>query len=158
VDTLVSFADDIAPRIPELVDCVEPVTTFREIMDIYNKSAETGFRTGGSGTTYRQITCDGWPPQVHYECRDEGVDGFGFDIHLEADHVKNLAEVLVGFEETLKTLFPDADVFWDPTWSKNRGRLAVVFERGADPEVLAKAMTTIIKETFPVIDKALKKG
>jgi len=158
VDTVVSFAEHIEPRMPGLVDSVEPVTTFRDIMDIYDESAEPGFRTGGSGTTYRQITCRGWPSQVHYEFRDEGVGGFGFDIHLEADHVKSLADILISFKDSFISLFPEADVLWDPTWSKNRGRLRIVFDRETDPPAIAEAVKTIIKETYPAIDKALKES
>ena len=157
VDTLVLFAKDIEPRIAELVDIVEKRTIlFQEIIDVYNTSAQTGYEATGNDPDFRVISIKDWPFGVHYEFVDEGANGIGLDIHLETDEVKNLADVLAGFEDPFTRLFPEAKVLWDPTWFKNRGRLHVAFEREADPHALTEAMKTVIKETFPAIDKALK--
>jgi hypothetical protein len=157
VDTLISFAEDVGPRILELVDRVEPVTPFQEIIDVYNTSAQTGYEATGNARDYRKISNKDWPWGVHYEFVDKGVGGIGLEIHLEADDVKSLADVLVSFKEPFIDLFPEAEVLWDPTW-RNKGRIRVIFERGTAPDALAKAMEIIIKETFPAIDKALKEG
>jgi hypothetical protein len=157
-NTVRSFANDIGPRIPELVECVEPWMSFQEIVDIYNTLAETGYKAVGNARDWRWIKNEGWPSGVHYELVDEGVGGLGLEIHLEADEVKSLAEILISFKDPFISLFPEAEVLWDPTYMQGRGRLQVRFERGTDAGMLAEAMKTIIKETFPAIDKVLKTG
>lgn len=95
----------------------------------------------------------GWPRHLHYAfVEDNGTNALA--INLENDFVRPLANVLIPLTEELSDIFPAATVVWDPTWSKNRGRLAVR-PNDVDPATLAQAMLTLIERSAPQLDAAL---
>jgi hypothetical protein len=96
---------------------------------------------------------DGWPRHLHYAfVEDNGTNALA--INLENDFVRPLANVLIPLTEELSDIFPAATVVWDPTWSKNRGRLEVR-PNDVDPATLAQAMLTLIERSAPQLDAAL---
>ncbi|MGB1701229.1 MAG: hypothetical protein ACPHRO_14830, partial [Nannocystaceae bacterium] len=100
-----------------------------------------------------RLARDGWPRHLHYAfVEDNGANALA--IHLENDFVRPLANVLIPMTEELSEIFPTASVVWDPTYSKNRGRLAVR-PVDSDPVMLAQAMLTLIERSAPQLDAAL---
>jgi len=96
---------------------------------------------------------DGWPRHLHYAfVEDNGTNALA--INLENDFVRPLANVLIPMTKELSDIFPAATVLWDPTWSKNRGRLAIR-PNDVDPATLAQAMLTLIERSAPQLDAAL---
>lgn len=103
--------------------------------------------------TYARLARQGWPRHLHYAfVEDNGTNALA--IHLENDFVRPLANILIPMTEEFSALFPAATVVWDPTWSKNRGRLAIR-PNDVDPATLAKVMLTLIERSAPQLDAAL---
>lgn len=129
---------------------------FISIVDLYDSIAETNFKCRNSGKRYRLIYPDGWPWSVHYEfCNYQHTDQIGVELHLEEDVVKFLANILKKYDgEKLLNSYP---LIWDPKFSKNRGRLKVLFSNTDNPEEVAQSMKQLIDLTKKEIDDELTK-
>ena len=97
---------------------------------------------------------EGWPRHLHYALAHDRETA-RLAIQLENDFVRPLANLLMAMTEELSELFPEAKVAWDPTWSKNRGRLAITCATH-DPTHVARDMTRLIAASAPRIDAALQ--
>lgn len=131
----------------------QPTPEFQAVLKAWEELPGASLSLRGQSAGYRQLKPDGWPNGIHYEF----VDGTRFcaDIHLESAAVKVLAPLLRELATEFVGTFPNAECFFDPKWSRNRGRLRVMHAEGTDPEVVAKNMKELIGRTLERLSDAL---
>lgn len=158
---------DSAPEVSAQVDpppavfqlAYEPVTRrerFERIVAEYERLAPRHFEARGTSDYYRRMGPVWWPRALHYELLD--YDGIvGAEIHLESDAVCLFREVVRSLADRTSSRFPSLRVQWEPTWAGGRGRLRVLFPPELPPETVAAGMVTLIDETFPALDAAVRR-
>jgi hypothetical protein len=139
----------------------EPIyrrAAFDHIVAEYEKIAPREFETRGvRGTShhYRRMGPVRWPRAVHYELLDYGST-IGAEIHLESDEVQPLGNLVRSLVDRASSKFPTLPVEWDPEWSDGRGRLRILFPSELPAGTIAAGMVTLINETSPIIDAAIR--
>jgi hypothetical protein len=103
---------------------------------------------------FRRIGPDHWPRSVHYELLDHG-SGVGVELHLEKDEVEALKPVVRALAEPVRLQFPEAEVIWDGSWYKGRGRLVVYFRDGIAADQIAAGARKLIDLTYDEVDRAV---
>ena len=150
-----------APPPPMFQTAHEPVhrrEAFERIVAEYEKIAPRNFELRGTRSTshhYRRMGPLGWPRALHYELLDYGGK-VGVEIHLESDAMRPLQNVVRSLVDKTRTRFPTLHVEWEPEWYGG-GRLRVLFPSETSAATVAAAMVTLINETSPVIDAAVRK-
>jgi hypothetical protein len=131
----------------------QPRREFLRILDAYAPLAPDGFEARGKFDHFRRMGPPAWPRSFHYELLDYGGP-VGAEIHLETDAVRPLAGRVRALRERVARRFPGQPVEWDPAWSRDRGRLYVLFREHCSPEEVAAGLRALIDETFPELDEA----
>ena len=131
----------------------EPRREFLRILDAYAPLAPEGFEARGGFDHFRRMGPPTWPRSFHYELLDYGGP-VGVEIHLETDALRPLAPRVRALRDRVARRFPGQPVDWDPTWSRDRGRLYVLFREDQAPEEVAVGLRALIDETFPELDEA----
>lgn len=126
---------------------------FESIISMYS-SRPGALSVRGTFDHFRRLGPPHWSRSVHYEfiCYDNEI---GTEIHLESDEVVRCQEILVDAFGRMQDqgILPDAR--WDPTWSKNRGRLQVLHPRDRSPLAVVEAMDALIRATYQPLDAFL---
>lgn len=133
----------------------QPRSAFLNVVEQYRLLAPPHLAARGRGAHYRRIGPRGWPRALHYELLDYGGP-VGVEIHLESDLVRHHAEHVRSLLEGVSRRLPDRTVEWDQKWMGGCGRLRVLFRADAPPETVAGGMLTLIEETLPRLDAALR--
>jgi hypothetical protein len=139
----------------------EPISrrpAFERIVAEYEKIAPREFEARGvRGTShhYRRMGPVRWPRALHYELLDYG-GAIGAEIHLESDEVRSLGNLVRSLVDQARSKFPTLPVEWDPKWSDGRGRLRILFPPELPAGTIAAGMVTLINETSPIIDAAVR--
>ncbi len=139
----------------------EPIhrrAAFERIVAEYEKIAPRDFEArGAKGTShhYKRMAPLWWPRSLHYELLDYG-EAVGAEIHLESEVVRPLGNLVRSLVTKTSDKFPELQVEWDPNWSEGRGRLRVLFPAELSPDTIAAGMVTLINETSPAIDAAVR--
>jgi hypothetical protein len=63
--------------------------------------------------------------------------------------------ILIDALDKMKDLKILAGARWDPTWSKNRGRLQIVHPKDRSPLFVVEAMEQLIRVTYKPVDRYL---
>jgi len=135
------------------VSTSHPREEFLRILEAYAPLAPAGFEARGKFDHFRRMGPPTWPRSFHYELLD--YDGaVGAEIHLESESVRPLAARVRALADRVARRFPGRAVGWDPAWSRERGRLSVLFDEGSAPGEIAAGLRTLIDETFPDLDEA----
>lgn len=124
---------------------------FEAIVEHYSVRARQGLGPRGHLGHFRRIGPAAWPRAVHYELLDYG-DRVGAEIHLESDAVRSLAPILRGFTEAEGGQFRGRTLEWESGWSRNRGRLRVLFEEDAPAEEVAEGMVALVDHTLLILE------
>lgn len=124
---------------------------FEDIVARYSRGARPELKARGGFTHFRRVGPPTWPRAMHYELLDYGED-IGAEIHLESDAVRPLKERVRALVERVERRFPEQKVEWDEEWSRQRGRLRVVFSEATPPDVVAAGIHALIDETFAELD------
>ncbi|MCH9648209.1 MAG: hypothetical protein K0U98_08220 [Deltaproteobacteria bacterium] len=124
---------------------------FEAIVEHYAVRARQGLGPRGHLGHFRRIGPAAWPRAVHYELLDYG-DRVGAEIHLESDAVRPLGPVLRDLTAAVGEQFRSQTVEWEPGWSRNRGRLRVLFEENSPAEEVAEAMVALVDKTLPTLE------
>jgi hypothetical protein len=130
-----------------------PRQEFLRILDAYASLAPDGLEARGKFDHFRRMGPPTWPRSFHYELLDYGGP-VGAEIHLETDAVRPLAGRVRALRDRVARRFPGRPVEWDPAWSRDRGRLYVLFPADQAPEEVAAGLRALIDETFPELDEA----
>jgi hypothetical protein len=128
----------------------------RAVVEAYAKAPQEDYCLRGQARMYRQVRPDGWPSGLHYEFVDSPRRGVSVELHLENDAAHVIAGPISGLVEQLSDAFTDAEIVWDPQWSRNRGRLRVFFPENSSAEEIAAAMCSLIERTAPIVAQGLQ--
>ena len=127
-----------------------------KVLQLYDAKADKKWRSRGKNPGYRLVhLVNGLN---HYEFLNSGSK-LGVEFHIENDSGLVLAEPLAEMLEKLKPHFPEATVVWDPKWSKNRGRLRILYNKeSTEPSIVAEAMHKFISITSDSLIQKLNKS
>ena len=132
-----------------------PDDKFDDVLSNYNAKASGPWVTRGNFVHFRRIGPSSWPRSCHYEFLAE-ENTISAEIHLERDELKFLRPTLESFESKIADQIPTGNVYWDPQWSKNRGKLVVQFDREQCSSLIASAMNELISQTSSIIEDELR--
>lgn len=135
------------------VSSSHPRPEFLRILEAYAPLAPAGFEARGKFDHFRRMGPPTWPRSFHYELLDYYGE-VGAEIHLESEAVRPLAGRVRALRDRVASRFPGRPVGWDPAWSRERGRLSVLFDKSCAPDEVAAGLRTLIDETFPELDEA----
>ena len=132
--------------------------TFKTTIETYKIIADDDFEITREEWNCGIIQVENWSPNIIYVFTYyEDDSGYGIEIRLDDDDVKNLDKTLLSFVPVAEELFPLAQVIWDSSWSNYRGKLIVKYTIDAPPEMLAKTMKELIQFTFKAINSEIKR-
>jgi hypothetical protein len=120
---------------------------FSAVLTHYAKNARKELEPRGRFKHFRRVGPPSWPRAFHYEFLDYG-DKIGIEVHIESDAVQVMNETVHEVTPKVKILFPQQQVQWDANWSRNRGRLQILFDEASPEHQLSAAMDSLINETF----------
>ncbi|XXF78899.1 hypothetical protein P2318_03830 [Myxococcaceae bacterium GXIMD 01537] len=126
---------------------------FEDIVGRYSRGAPGPLKARGGFNHFRRVGPPTWPRALHYELLDYGGD-VGAEIHLESEAVRPLGERVRALVDRVASRFPEQTVDWDEGWSRQRGRLRVVFRAGTPADAVASGIQKLIDETFAELDAA----
>ncbi|QRN99080.1 hypothetical protein JRI60_08685 [Archangium violaceum] len=124
---------------------------FEQIVAHYTRQARPLLEARGRFNHFRRVGPPSWPRALHYELLDYG-EQVGAEIHLESEAVRPLSERLRALTERVARRFPGNTVEWDSDWSRQRGRLRLLFAPQTPPETVAAGLQALIDETYPELD------
>jgi hypothetical protein len=119
--------------------------------------AEPRTTVTGTNPTYRYLRVGGWPSDLHYEFLHRVTrNEFGAELHFESDDedVQRAAKAIRDSKIRLPPEFPEP--VWHEPWQVVGGRLRVLFPSDTDPEVVARAMVSVIQATRGIVEEALR--
>ena len=145
----------------------QPHLGFKRVIEEYNGSSSSEFRTVELDPGVELIYLEGWPDSVHYEFYDYNrarwpSDKIGVEIHLEKEDVAFLAETLSSFDR-MQILETGELAEFNYEDRKKHGRIVLKFSYNelANDELvkkIAKAMQELIRKTSEIIDQKIQEG
>lgn len=127
------------------------------VIAAYARLAEPGAKVVGKKPEYRFVEISGWPSSLHYEfLHRKRRNEFGAELHFESDDedVQRAAKAIREANIRLAPEFPNP--VWHEPWQMVGGRLRVLFTSDTDPEVVARAMVSLIRATRGIVEEALR--
>ncbi|MEI7704269.1 MAG: hypothetical protein WCK73_06690 [Deltaproteobacteria bacterium] len=124
----------------------------------YSRMMEPNTRMTGSNPTFRFVVVSGWPSTFHYEFMHRKTrNELGAELHFESDADDGRRAAAAVRDAKLIATPEMPELVWDQDWQKGRGRIRALFTSDTDPEIVARAMVSLIRMTRGIVDKALRR-
>lgn len=124
----------------------------------YLRMPEPGTAVRGMQPDYRKIFVDGWSGAIHYEfLHRKSRNEFGAELHFESGEAVVQRAARAVRDAGLREAPECPRLTWDPGWQNGGGRLRALFTSDTDPEVVARAMVVLIRQTRGIVAGALRR-
>jgi hypothetical protein len=124
------------------------------VLAAWERMAEPETTVVGRAPDYRYVQVNGWPGSLHYEFLHRKTrNELGAELHFENQKWQAAANAVRDAKVQPTPEMPQ--LAWDQTWNRGMGRLRAVFPDDTDPDVIARAMVVLIRNTRGIVEKAL---
>jgi len=133
-----------------------PRDWFGRVLDAYQAVASISFKLRGGYPHFRRMAPLSWPRSVHFELLDdERGEGCSLELHFEREQYRYLEPLMRDMAGALQKVHTGEKIEWREDWYGTKGRIRVVFSAERKPEEIAKVSTSVIEESWRLIDNAL---